>query len=204
MEVMLENGVIPIINENDTVCVTELMFTDNDELSGLVARMMNCDHLIILSNIDGIFTGNPDDPNSELITHVKPGDDLSRFILSKKSNAGRGGMESKYSIAQEVNNAGITVIIANGKRNNVLTDLLIERTKDKGLCTKDYVQRTMYKGLCTKDYVQRTMYKGQRTEDYVQRTKDKGQCNEWEQSFKILQIPDINKPLIKNRNEKSI
>ena len=126
MEVMLENGVIPIINENDTVCVTELMFTDNDELSGLVARMMNCDHLIILSNIDGIFTGNPDDPNSELITHVKPGDDLSRFIQSKKSNAGRGGMESKYSIAQEVNNAGITVIIANGKRNNVLTDLLIE------------------------------------------------------------------------------
>ena len=69
---------------------------------------------------------------------------------------------------------------------------------------KDKGQRTMYKGLCTKDYVQRTMYKGQRTEDYVQRTKDKGQCNEWEQSFKILQIPDINKPLIKNRNEKSI
>ncbi|MBQ3629576.1 MAG: glutamate 5-kinase, partial [Bacteroidaceae bacterium] len=68
----------------------------------------------------------PDDPNSELITHVKPGDDLSRFIQNKKSNAGRGGMESKYSIAQEVNNAGITVIIANGKRNNVLTDLLIE------------------------------------------------------------------------------
>jgi len=126
MEVMLENGVIPIINENDTVCVTELMFTDNDELSGLVARMMNCDHLIILSNIDGIFTGNPEDTNSELITHVKPGDDLSRFIQSKKSNAGRGGMESKYNIAQEVNNAGITVIIANGKRNNVLTDLLIE------------------------------------------------------------------------------
>ena len=59
MEVMLNNGVIPIINENDTVCVTELMFTDNDELSGLVASMMQCNRLILLSNIDGIYTGNP-------------------------------------------------------------------------------------------------------------------------------------------------
>ena len=126
MEVMLANGVIPIINENDTVCVTELMFTDNDELSGLVARMMNCDHLIILSNIDGIFTGNPEDEGSELIRRVKRGDDISRYIQAKKSKAGRGGMQSKYNIAREVNEAGIEVIIANGKRNNVLTDLLID------------------------------------------------------------------------------
>ena len=56
MSVMLENGVIPIINENDTVSVTELMFTDNDELSGLIATMMDCDALVILSNIDGLYT----------------------------------------------------------------------------------------------------------------------------------------------------
>ena len=55
MKVMLENGVLPIINENDTVSVTELMFTDNDELSGLIARMMQADTLILLSNIDGIY-----------------------------------------------------------------------------------------------------------------------------------------------------
>lgn len=77
MTVMLENDVIPIVNENDTVSVTELMFTDNDELSGLIARMMQADTLILLSNIDGIYTGNPDEPDSELITRVAPGTDLS-------------------------------------------------------------------------------------------------------------------------------
>ncbi|MDY3671658.1 MAG: glutamate 5-kinase, partial [Prevotella sp.] len=59
MTVMLENGVVPIVNENDTVCVTELMFTDNDELSGLIAMMLHADMLVLLSNIDGIYTGNP-------------------------------------------------------------------------------------------------------------------------------------------------
>jgi glutamate 5-kinase len=63
MTSMLENNVIPIVNENDTISVTELMFTDNDELSGLIATMMNTQALVILSNIDGIYNGNPDDPN---------------------------------------------------------------------------------------------------------------------------------------------
>ena len=65
MEVMLTEGVIPIVNENDTLSITELMFTDNDELSGLVAQMMKAELLVILSNVDGVFTGNPEDPESE-------------------------------------------------------------------------------------------------------------------------------------------
>ena len=59
MTVMLENNVIPIVNENDTISVSELMFTDNDELSGLIASMMDAQALIILSNIDGIYNGSP-------------------------------------------------------------------------------------------------------------------------------------------------
>ena len=94
MKVMLENGVIPIVNENDTVSVTELMFTDNDELSGLIAQMMKADMLILLSNIDGIFTGHPDLPESKLIAKVAPGTDLSCYISGKKSAFGRGGMVS--------------------------------------------------------------------------------------------------------------
>lgn len=70
MEVMIENGVIPIVNENDTISVTELMFTDNDELSGLIASMMNMEALIILSNIDGIYNGNPENPQSRVITEI--------------------------------------------------------------------------------------------------------------------------------------
>ncbi|WP_368155955.1 glutamate 5-kinase, partial [Alistipes onderdonkii] len=80
METMLANGVLPIVNENDTISVTELMFTDNDELSGLVAAMMNAEALIILSNIDGIYDGSPADPASQVIRRVKPSEDLSQYI----------------------------------------------------------------------------------------------------------------------------
>ena len=77
MTVMLENNVLPIVNENDTVSVTELMFTDNDELSGLIAQMMRTDTLILLSNIDGIYDGHPDNPAARIIPKVEPGRDLS-------------------------------------------------------------------------------------------------------------------------------
>ena len=124
MTVMLENNVLPIVNENDTVSVTELMFTDNDELSGLIAQMMQADTLILLSNIDGIFTGNPNDPQSQLIKEVAPNTDLTEYIQTEKSSAGRGGMQSKYATATKIQQAGIRVVIANGKRENVLVDLM--------------------------------------------------------------------------------
>ncbi|MBR1801404.1 MAG: glutamate 5-kinase [Bacteroidaceae bacterium] len=124
MRVMLENGVLPIVNENDTVSVTELMFTDNDELSGLIAQMVGADTLILLSNIDGIFTGHPDNPQSELIRSVAPGTDLSTYIQPSKSAHGRGGMTSKYTTASKIQASGIRVIIANGERENILIDLI--------------------------------------------------------------------------------
>ena len=129
MTVMLENDVLPIVNENDTVSVTELMFTDNDELSGLIAQMMDADTLVLLSNIDGIYTANPDDPAAELIREVAPNRDLSEYIQPEKSAFGRGGMHSKYTTARKVSQSGIRVIIANGERENILTDLF-ERPAD--------------------------------------------------------------------------
>ena len=134
MRVMLENGVLPIVNENDTVSITELMFTDNDELSGLIARMTQSQMLIILSNIDGIYTGNPSDPESRLISIVKPGKSLDEYIQPSKSSAGRGGMQSKSSVAQLTAAAGISVIIANGKRNDILLNLMNDR--DNTPCTE--------------------------------------------------------------------
>lgn len=124
MEVMLDNGVIPIVNENDTVSVTELMFTDNDELSGLIAQMMGAKTLVLLSNIDGIYTGNPSDPESQIISKVQPGESLDKYILPSKSSAGRGGMESKYNTARLTAESGIRVIIANGNRPDILLDLM--------------------------------------------------------------------------------
>lgn len=124
MRVMLENGVLPIVNENDTVSVTELMFTDNDELSGLIAQMMEADTLVLLSNIDGIYTGHPEDPSAHLIRRVEPGTDLSQYIQEEKSSAGRGGMQSKYATATRIQAAGIRVVIANGRRDDILINLV--------------------------------------------------------------------------------
>ncbi len=121
---LLEHGVIPIINENDTISVTELMFTDNDELSGLIATMTNSNALIILSNIDGVFTGHPSQPGTRLIREVEPGRNLDAYIQNEKSGFGRGGMQTKSHIAQKVAQEGIEVIIANGKREHILTDLV--------------------------------------------------------------------------------
>ena len=129
MDVMLQNGVIPVVNENDTVSVTELMFTDNDELSGLIAQMTHSQALIILSNIDGIYTGNPDEPDSVLISRVEPGTDLSQYIQPEKSAFGRGGMHSKYTTASRIQQAGIRVIIANGERDDILIQL-VEHPED--------------------------------------------------------------------------
>lgn len=134
MTVMLENGVIPIVNENDTISVSELMFTDNDELSGLIASMMDAQALIILSNIDGIYNGSPSDPASSVIREIEQGKDLSDYIQASKSSFGRGGMLTKTNIARKVADEGITVIIANGKRDNILVDLI--RQPDTTLCTR--------------------------------------------------------------------
>ena len=124
-KVMLENKVIPIVNENDTISVTELMFTDNDELSGLIATMMGMDALVILSNIDGIYNGNPSDPDSSVIREIECGKtDLSEYVQTSKSSFGRGGMLTKCHIAQKVADEGIAVIIANGKKDNILPMLL--------------------------------------------------------------------------------
>ena len=131
MEAMLAAGVVPIVNENDTISVTELMFTDNDELSGLVAAMMGAEALVILSNIDGIYDGSPSDPASQVIRRVAPGRDLSQYIDTARSSRGRGGMTTKSRISSRVAGEGIEVIIANGRRDNILTALAL--TGEEGL-----------------------------------------------------------------------
>lgn len=145
METMLEQGVIPIVNENDTISITELMFTDNDELSGLMARMMNAQLLVLLSNIDGIYTGNPADAGSELIRVISASTDVTQYISASKSSAGRGGMVSKHKTAREVAASGIEVIIANGKRDDILKDL-IQVTPNGEVIVSPTVPCSIFKG----------------------------------------------------------
>ncbi len=134
MLVMLENGVIPILNENDTISVTGLMFTDNDELSGLVAAMMDAEVLVILSDIDGVYNGDPSESTTEVIRQISPQQDLTGCIRVGKSKFGRGGMLTKCRIAMKVADEGIEVIVANGKKDNILTDLLSE--SGEVVCTR--------------------------------------------------------------------
>jgi glutamate 5-kinase len=125
---LLQQNVVPIVNENDVVSVTELMFTDNDELAGLVASMLDADALIILSNVDGIFDGDPARPEAKVIRHIAPADTgFAEFVTATRSQFGRGGMLTKCSIAHKVAGLGISVHIANGKTANILPDLLAEK-----------------------------------------------------------------------------
>ncbi|MBK0378805.1 glutamate 5-kinase [Mucilaginibacter segetis] len=125
LELLIQHGVIPVVNENDVVSVTELMFTDNDELAGLIASMLNAEALIVLSNVDGIYNGDPKMPGSAVITDVtNEGLDVSAFVSTGRSQFGRGGMLTKATIAQKTAQLGIAVHIANGTKDNILTDLL--------------------------------------------------------------------------------
>ena len=132
---LLEMGVIPIVNENDTVAVTELMFTDNDELSGLLSTMIGAEALVLLTNVDGICDGTPGAPGVEVIREIAPGQrDLPDCIRDAKSSFGRGGMLTKSRIARKVAAEGIETIIADGRRDGILPDLLAEGSRT--LCTR--------------------------------------------------------------------
>ncbi len=120
---LLQHDILPIVNENDVVSVTELMFTDNDELAGLIAAMVDADALFILTNVDGIYNGNPTLPTSKVITEIDSHTDLSKYISTQKSDFGRGGMLTKANIARKVAKLGIAVHLANGKKDDVLLAL---------------------------------------------------------------------------------
>ena len=125
LNALLSNNIIPIVNENDVISITELMFTDNDELAGLISAMLNVDSLYILTNVDGIYDGNPELATSKIISEY----DLSNHLLEKitsnvKSNFGRGGIITKCHTAQRVAAIGIPVVIANGNTENIINRLI--------------------------------------------------------------------------------
>jgi glutamate 5-kinase len=124
-EIMAQKNIVPIINENDSVAIEELMFTDNDELAGLIAAQMNADILIILSHVDGVYTGHPEDSASELIPVIDPNKGWPT-ISPAKSTHGRGGMSSKLLTARKISSLGITTHIASSNISSVITRIIAE------------------------------------------------------------------------------
>jgi glutamate 5-kinase len=124
---LLDFGAVPIINENDTVAVDELRttFGDNDRLAALVTNLLRAPLLIILSDVDGLFDGNPNDPNSKVITTVDVLDDSIRsLVCDRASTLSKGGMSSKLEAARIVTAAGENAIIASGHQPGTLTRIM--------------------------------------------------------------------------------
>ncbi len=114
---LFEYGALPILNENDSVAVEEIVFGDNDNLSAHVAALIKADLLIILSDIDGLFTANPREDENAVLIPVVNGitDDILALAGSTGSSRGTGGMITKLHAAQLANNAGIDTVIMNGE-----------------------------------------------------------------------------------------
>lgn len=123
---LVDEGVVPIINENDSVSFDEIKIGDNDNLSALTAILWSADTLVLFSDIDGIYTDNPKtNSNAKLIEKVDSIEDLRKNIIIGEANSfGTGGIETKIQAAQKVTEYGIEMILANGSKQNALTALL--------------------------------------------------------------------------------
>jgi glutamate 5-kinase len=111
---LLELGVLPVVNENDTVATDEIRFGDNDRLAALVAHLVRAETLVLLSDVDGIYEGDPRRTASRKITEVRGDDDLAGVRLGRAggSGAGTGGMASKVAAAQIAAAAGVRAVVA--------------------------------------------------------------------------------------------
>ncbi|EKB45853.1 Glutamate 5-kinase 1 [Solibacillus isronensis B3W22] len=123
---LLERSIIPIINENDTVSVAELTFGDNDMLSALVSGLVHADQLIILTDVNGLYTANPlTNTNAVRIDRIeKVTEELLQFASGSSSKVGTGGMQSKLVAANYAVNTGVEVFIGTGIGHTKLTDIL--------------------------------------------------------------------------------
>lgn len=124
LKAMLDNNIIPVINENDAVATAEIKVGDNDNLSALAAILAEADKLLLLTDIEGLYTADPrTDHDAKLIEEVSQIDDSLRSIAGDSvSGLGTGGMSTKIQAAEIAGSAGIEVIIAAGSKKNVIID----------------------------------------------------------------------------------
>ena len=122
---MIDYSVIPIVNENDVISTYEIEFGDNDTLSAYVAKLVDADMLVILSDIDGFYDGNPADAKSKLISVVEEiTDEIRNCAGGVGSRRGTGGMITKLNAAELVGEAGIDMVITNGQNPENIYDIV--------------------------------------------------------------------------------
>jgi glutamate 5-kinase len=124
MVALLDREVIPVVNENDTVAVEEIKFGDNDNLSAMVAHLVDADLLILLSDVEGLYSADPKhNPTARLVPVVERLSGSLAEAAGGASSVGTGGMRSKVSAARKLTARGVPVVIASGRRERVLGDL---------------------------------------------------------------------------------
>ena len=123
---LFEYGAIPVVNENDSVAVEEIVYGDNDSLSAHVAEIVDADALIILTDIDGLFSANPREDENAVLIHIvdEINDDVLALAGGSGTNRGTGGMIAKLNAAKIVTDAGIPMFILNGQEPEILYALL--------------------------------------------------------------------------------
>jgi glutamate 5-kinase len=121
---LLELGVLPIVNENDTVATSEIRFGDNDRLAALVAHLVHADLLLLLSDVEGLYDGDPARPGTTLIPEVVSADDLDSVRVGRTGSAGlgSGGMQTKVEAARIATGAGIPVVLTSAARAGAALD----------------------------------------------------------------------------------
>lgn len=114
-------GVVPIVNENDSVSIAEIALGDNDQLASLIAALVPDPLLVILSSVDGLYDGSPTSPDAKLIPLVeRPDASLTRLVAAEQSSLGRGGMAAKLRAILNATETGESVILANGRSDGVI------------------------------------------------------------------------------------
>ena len=139
---LLNLGILPIINENDTVSVTSLhtTFGDNDRLAALVANLFDYPLLILLTDVDGLFDRDPNDPQARLIPVIERwSSELMQMVAEKRSGRSKGGMSSKLKAAKMLTASGGNVIIANGDREDTLRRIFSGQETGTIFLMQDYV-----------------------------------------------------------------
>lgn len=141
---MIAMGVVPVVNENDAVSVDELKIGDNDTLSATVASLVDADALIILSDVDGLYTANPQErPDAKLISEVREvTPDIENLAGGAGTEGGTGGMVTKLAAAKIAMSAGVTMVIARGDRFGVMREVLEGKSVGTVFFAKDAHLRT--------------------------------------------------------------
>lgn len=169
---LLQDEIIPIVNENDVISINELMFSDNDELAGLIASMMDADALIFLTNVDGVFDMNPKEKDAKLLENIEPTlEYFDDFVDKETSIHGRGGMLSKCKLAHKLALIGITSHIANGKHPNVLTNIFDGKMEGSKFLPQKKVSHVKKWLASTKGYEKGAVYINEGAQEALMKKK---------------------------------